>query len=295
MTQPQGFSDESKKVCKLKKALYGLKQASRVWNLKLDKVLRELGLERSKYDSCVYLKKTKDGVIYVAVYVDDLLIFYNCHSLLNLLMNRLNQKFKMKDLGVPKQVLGFRTIRTEEKLMLDQENFIQELLEKFNLADCVPVKTPFDPNQVLTKDMSPTNADQQKQMEKYPFKELVGSLQFLASGTRPDIAFAVNIVSAFNSNPGMPHWTAAKRILRYLKGTKELKLTYQKSEDPEFLGYSDSDYANDRDTRKSITGYVFTKAGGAVSWASKKQITVASSTTEAEYMALAAAAQEATW
>ncbi|XP_055527164.1 uncharacterized protein LOC129719780 [Wyeomyia smithii] len=125
--------------------------------------------------------------------------------------------------------------------------------------------------------------------------ELVGGLQFVAQCTRPDISHAVSIVSSFCSNPGFAHWTAAKRILRYLKGTKHEKLTYRRNEDTDFYGYSDADWGNDPDTRRSVSGYVFLQNGGAVSWNSKRQSTVALSTTEAEYMALSTATQEAMW
>ncbi|XP_055527727.1 uncharacterized protein LOC129720289 [Wyeomyia smithii] len=132
-------------------------------------------------------------------------------------------------------------------------------------------------------------------MALVPFRELVGGLQFLAQCTRPDIAYAVNSVSSFSSNPGEAHLTAAKRILRYLKGTKLMKLVYVKQNDKEFEGFSDADWGNDPESRRSITGYVFQFVGGSVSWSCRKQPTVALSTTEAEYMAMSAAAQEALW
>lgn len=297
MVQPEGFEDpsHSERVCHLERALYGLKQASRVWNLKLDKVLREVGLIRSKYDSCVYYRITKEGKVYVAVYVDDLLIFATHKWLTKLIQQQLNRYFKMKDLGTPKQILGIRIQRKQGQLSMDQERFIDDLLVRFNMVECCPVSIPCDPNQHLTLKMCPEAEEEKLKMKNCPFKELVGSLQFLASGTRPDIAHAVNIVSAFSSNPGLAHWTAAKRILRYLKGSKDIKLTYTKDTSKDLVGYSDADYANDRDTRKSITGYLFTQAGAAVSWTSRKQETVATSTMEAEYMALSAGVQEAVW
>ncbi|XP_055523225.1 uncharacterized protein LOC129717372 [Wyeomyia smithii] len=130
-------------------------------------------------------------------------------------------------------------------------------------------------------------------MKNVPFREPIGGLQFISQRTRPNISHAVSIVSSFCSDPGLPHWTAAKRILRYLKGTKNYKLTYRK--DAAFTGYSDADWGNDAETRLSISGYVFLQRGGAVSWSSKRQSTVALSTTEVEYMALPMASQEAVW
>ncbi|XP_058456454.1 uncharacterized protein LOC131433864 [Malaya genurostris] len=144
--------------------------------------------------------------------------------------------------------------------------------------------------------MCPKSTDEIAKMEKVPFRELVGGLQFVSQCTRPDIAFAVNAISSFCSNPVEIHWIADKRVLRYLKGTKQNKLVNSNRAGTEqFLGYFDADWGNDSETRRSITGYVFMHADGTVAWCSKRQPTVVLSTTEAEYMALAAVGQEALW
>ncbi|XP_062557877.1 uncharacterized protein LOC134222730 [Armigeres subalbatus] len=163
------------------------------------------------------------------------------------------------------------------------------------MVDCNPATTPADASQRLDKSMSPKNEQEKQEMRDIPFRELVGSLQFLAQCTRPDIAYAVNVVSSYNNNPGKTHWIAAKRILRYLKGTKSVKLVYRKQNEVLFEGFTDADWGNDPESRRSITGYVFQYAGGSVSWSCRRQPTVALSTTEAEYMALSAATQEALW
>ena len=297
MEQPEGFTDSGAptKVCKLRKALYGLKQASRVWNQKLDAELKRSGLKRSAYDTCVYYKLEGNTVLIVAVYVDDLLVFSNNQQWVNKLKKDLMTRFRMKDLGMASKVLGMRVTRGDGKVMLDQEQYINELLQRFNVAECNAVSTPADPTQKLTKEMCPSTVEEREQMAKVPFRELVGGLQYLALSTRPDICFAVNAVSQFSSNPGKAHWIAAKRVLRYLKGTKTMKLTYSKHGDQGFVGYSDADWGNDPETRRSITGYVYLEAGGSISWSCRKQTTVALSTMEAEYMAVSAATQEALW
>ncbi|XP_044741904.1 secreted RxLR effector protein 161-like [Chrysoperla carnea] len=132
-------------------------------------------------------------------------------------------------------------------------------------------------------------------MEKIPYQQAVGSLLYAAQSTRPDIAYAVSLVSRYNNDPGKPHWNAVKRIFRYLKGTINKKIQYSKHENSAIMGFSDADWAGDVDNRKSVTGYVFLSQGGAICWNSKKQPTVALSTTEAEYMALSATVQEALW
>ncbi|KXJ78520.1 hypothetical protein RP20_CCG004375 [Aedes albopictus] len=203
--------------------------------------------------------------------------------------------FRMKDLGEARQVLGMRISRTGDTVTLDQQRYIEELLRKFNMVDCNPTATPAEVNQRLVKAMSPKTQQEKERMHSVPYRELVGGLQFLAQCTRPDIAYAVNAVSSFCGNPGEAHWTAAKRILRYLQGTKSLGLVFRKESDAAFEGFSDADWGNDPDSRRSVTGYLFQFGGGSVSWSSRKQPTVALSTMEAEYMALSAASQEALW
>ncbi|XP_055916035.1 uncharacterized protein LOC129948908 [Eupeodes corollae] len=158
-----------------------------------------------------------------------------------------------------------------------------------------PVATPMDINIKLSKEMSPKSSEEEKEMAKIPYQQAIGSLLFAAQCTRPDICFTVNKLSKFNNCPGREHWTAVKRLFRYLKGTKSAKLKCSRNGNPEFQIYSDSDWASDCDERRSVTGYVCILQGGAVSWATKHQPTVALSTTEAEYMALSASTQEAMW
>jgi hypothetical protein len=142
-----------------------------------------------------------------------------------------------------------------------------------------------DQNALIVTEKEPSVAN-------VPFRELVGALLFLSRNTRPDISFAVNFISRFNDCFQEKHWKAAKRILRYLQGSKQLCLTYH-SQEPDFFGYCDSDWAQDRSDRKSTTGYVFFFAGAPISWATKKQQSVALSTCEAEYMAMSEATKEA--
>lgn len=202
----------------------------------------------------------------------------------------------MKDLGPAKFVLGMRIIHDQEKrtLSIDQSHYIKKVLERFGMSECKPAKTPMDVSAKLTNEMSPSNEESRNEMKNIPYQSAVGSILFVAQITRPDIQYAVGAVSRFNNNPGIGHWTAVKRILRYLKGTTDLKLNYTK--DKNYLtGYSDSDWASDPTDRRSTTGYIFKLSGGAISWSSKKQQTIALSTAEAEYMAMSATTQEAIW
>lgn len=297
MRQPEGMEDGSSRVCRLNKSLYGLKQASRVWNEKLGAALVKIGLKRSRVDTCIYYHVDSNDVVIVAVYVDDLLIFSNNKLKKEQVKSQLKSMFKMKDNGEARYILGMHITRDREKgtISIDQHQYIKDVLMKFNMSDCNSVSTPVDVNQKLTNEMSPSDEDAKQEMKKIPYQEAVGSLLFAAQVTRPDIQFAVNMVSRYNSNPGQAHWMAVKRIMRYLRGTTDTKLTYHRGEHFNLNGYCDADWASDITDRRSVTGYVFVQQGGAISWSSKKQQTVALSTTEAEYMAMSAATQEAIW
>jgi ribonuclease HI len=289
MEQPEGFEDGTKRVCKLNRAIYGLKQAGRQWNEKLDKSLRKFGLVKSKSDPCVYYMASGD--LYIAVYVDDVLIFFNDETKLIEIKTYLSSAFEMKDLGLAKGCIGVRIRQGDGWVELDQENYIVEILKKFGMTDCKPVGTPSDTSRKLSvKDVN----DENSLVGVVPYQELIGSLLFLTQTTRPDIAYAVNDTSRFNSYHAEVHWVAVKRILRYLSGTRKLKLRFSK-DDQQLIGFTDADWGSDPDKRRSCTGFVFKMANAAISWCSKRQQTVALSSTEAEYMALSSAVSEAIW
>lgn len=236
-------------------------------------------------------------MIFVAVYVDDILIFTNNKEAKKSLKIDLMHKFKMRDIGEVSSILGMNVERDRQKgiLTIDQSHYISEVLERFRMHDCNPVSSPMDHNQKLTADMCPATDEERAKMKDIPFQEAIGSIMFAAQVTRPDICFAVNAVSRYIQNPGNLHWMAVKRILRYLKGTIGKKLVFNKSLNSLLSGFCDADWASEVDQRRSTTGYVFLMQGAAVSWNSRRQATVALSTTEAEYMSMAAAVQESIW
>ena len=296
MQQPEGFVQPGQEslVCKLNRSLYGLKQAGRSWYCKIDACFDELHLSRTYADNCIYYLD-KDGVIIiVAVYVDDLLIFSNSMRMLLNLKAELSKRFEMKDLGEVHFCLGIQVIRNREQrtIRISQTKYIEDILKRFGMLECKPIGTPLDVNNRLSKDMSPSSAQEMEDMKGVPYQSAVGSLMYAMLGTRPDIAYAVGAVSQYCSNPGRQHWMAVKRIFRYLKGTVNHAIEYKAGG---LIGYSDADWAGSLDDRRSTTGYVFLLAGGSVSWSSKKQPTVALSTVEAEYMALSQATKEGIW
>lgn len=248
-------------------------------------------MKRCKTDPCIYY--SVDLKLIVAIYVDDFLIFYQDENHLNELKHFLNTTFKMKDLGVARSCLGIRIQQHDDgSIELDQMHYIQEILERFGMADCKPVGTPSDTSKKLSASMV---NDSNNLVGKIPYQEAVGSLLHLTQGTRPDIAFAVNDVSRFNANHSNEHWQAVKRIFRYLKGTLDYTLKYHGQENTKLHAYTDADWASEPDERRSCSGHVLKMANAAISWCSKRQKIVALSSTEAEYIALSSTVREVIW
>lgn len=288
---PEGFeTNEENKVWKLKKAVYGLKQSGRCWNIKLNEVLINIGLTQCKSDPCIYtLNNNSAQILIVAIYVDDLLIFSNDKNLRVNLKKNLMSNFDMKDLGVAKNCLGMHITvdSNSNSIYLDQKEYILKILKKFNMIDCKPVNTPME------KGLDFDNFECKEDQCDVPYQEAVGSLLYLSQISRPDISYATSLLSRFNKNHNLSHWNAVKRVFRYLKGTIDLKLEYKNNSFCDI--YCDSDWGNKLNDRYSVTGVCVMVNGGIVHWHSKRQKTVALSTTEAEYMALSSAVQEALW
>lgn len=277
------------RVCYLKKALYGLKQAGRQWYVKLDKVLRSLGACRSNSDHCVYYQGQGTNLTLIVVYVDDILIISNNITNTTRFKTGLSQQFIVKDLGDVKYCLGLEFVNCDGSFTIHQKGYVHEILNRFGMSDCKSVSTPID---ISTRSVKAEQEDDVEEVTKFPYRELVGSLMYLAMATRPDIAHAVSWLSRYNDCYDRTHWTAAKRVLRYLKGTAHYGVTYKVSDKPLF-GYVDADWGNCPNDRRSYTGFAFLLADGAISWESRKQRTVALSSTEAEYMGMTEAVKEA--
>jgi hypothetical protein len=299
MEQPEGFRVKGKEdyVCRLKKSLYGLKQAPRQWYKKFESVMEEQGYRKTTSDHCVFVQKFPDGdFIILLLYVDDMLIVGMNSSRIDRLKKQLSQSFAMKDLGPAKQILGIRIHRSREdkKLFISQEQYIEKVLERFNMNKAKVVSSPLATHFKLSTKQSPSTDEEKEDMERIPYASAVGSLMYAMVCTRPDIAHAVGVVSRFLSDPGREHWNAVKWIMRYLRGTSKLCLSFGSGK-PMLVGYTDSDMAGDVDTRKSTSGYLITFSGGAVSWQSRLQKCTALSTTEAELIAATEACKELLW
>ncbi|CRG92846.1 hypothetical protein PISL3812_09917 [Talaromyces islandicus] len=286
--QPHHMTDGTAKVCKLRKALYGLKQAPRIWYQTLTNFLRTLGFEPINADLGIFVRSG----VYIAVYVDDLLIIGPSVAEIKNIKRSLRNRFQMTDLGPCSYYLGMfiRRDRQNRILYLSQEAYIHKVLHQFRMNDCTPVSTPID--------ISPVQGNGPEYVcpadQRIEYQRVVGSLMYIMLGTRGDIAYAVSMASRHLANPGPQHMKLARRILRYLKGTETLRLTY-KGHLQKLNGFTDADWAGCRDTRQSTAGYLFNIGSGAISWQSKRQSVVALSTCEAEFMGQTQATKEAIW
>ncbi|UYV62645.1 hypothetical protein LAZ67_2001397 [Cordylochernes scorpioides] len=299
MEQPQGYEnpDFPNHVCSLQKSIYGLKQSPRMWNKKFHEFLIKFDLKPSISDSCVYTMKCKQAYILLAIYVDDCLICSVNKQHLDDIVQYLNSNFEIKTFTAD-YFLGLQIYRdrTTKMLFLHQTSYIERTREHYNLLDIKLQSVPSDPYSKLTKEMCPKDDQEIEEMNKIPYRQTIGSLMYLMTGTRPDIAYAVSRVSQFMNNPGPSHWTAVKKIFGYLKATKNIGICFGGSPcTSTLIGFSDADFAGDLDTRKSTTGYVFMLNNGPISWCSQKQNCVSLSTTESEYIAASKATKEAIW
>ena len=291
--QPPGYSvDGSGHVCLLLKALYGLKQAPRVWYETLRTKLEELGFKASSADTSLFIRDDCT----LLVYVDDILIAAPKLETVNSIKTTLGKLFDVRDLGEARFFLGMEIERDRAKgtLRLSQRALAESLIAKFGMTQSKPKRTPMDLSVRLIKSTDP--AELCGPDDTHTYMEIVGSLLYLSTCTRPDIAQAVGVLSRFMSCPTPVHLSAAKGVLRYLVGSPALGILYHAST-PEFelTGYCDADYAGDLSTRRSTAGFVFLLCGGAITWVSRMQPTVAASTTEAEYMAASIITKEALW
>lgn len=289
--QPPGFIvGDGGKVLKLKKALYGLKQAPRAWNAKLDKELLALGFVRSKLDHAVYRRSKENSFLIVGVYVDDLIISGPDVDDIKMFKSEMKKKFNMSDLGLLSYYLGIEVKQDPSGITLCQSSYAAKIIDLAGMSNCNSSDTPMECRLKLSK------KNEGELLNPTEYRSIIGSLRYIIN-TRPDLAFAVGVVSRYMEAPGRDHWLAVKRILRYLKGTLGYGCKYEKGAElkPMLLGYSDSDFAGDMEDRKSTTGVGYFLNGSLVTWASQKQKIVALSSCEAEYVAAAAAACQGIW
>jgi len=290
MSQPPGFKDHSQPhhVCRLHKSLYGLKQASRAWFTKLKNFILSLSFVNSCSDSSLFIYINKSILIYFLVYEDDLLITGNSSSFIRQVIDSLSKRFSIKDLSHLHYFLGVEVIPTTHGIFLSQQKYIRDLLAKFKMEGIKDCVTPLScTTRLMLNDGSP-------KVDASQYRSLIGGMQYL-SLTRPDMAYAINKLAQYMHSPSQTHWTAAKRLLRYLKHTLTYGLFIRRSQPLSLTAFSDADWPGNCDDCTSVSAFVIFLGGNPVSWCSKKQRTVARSSTEAEYHSVASAAAEITW
>ena len=301
LQQPEGFVDPNKPdhVCLLHKSLYGLKQAPRAWFHRLSTALQALGFHGSRTDPSLFIYSSRGILMYMLVYVDDIVLTGNNPGAIEQVIKSLSQSFAVQDMGALSYFLGVEIDYQPDSIILSQKKYILDLISKAGLSDSKPVSSPMPTSANLTLGDSPTFDNPVR------YRQLVGALQYVTL-SRPDITFAVNKVCQFMHSPTENHWAVVKRILRYLQGTSSYGLrlkqqsdltvhAYTDSSAPPITAFSDADWAGCPDDRRSTGGFAIYLGSNLVSWSARKQRTVSRSSTESEYKALADTVVELTW
>ncbi|CAH9146720.1 unnamed protein product [Cuscuta epithymum] len=289
MKPPPGFcSSRPGQVCRLKKSLYGLRQAPRCWFAKLSASLKQYGFQQSYSDYSLFTLTQGSAQLFILIYVDDLIIAGNDSSAIARFKSYLHNCFHMKDLGFLKYFLGIEVARSADGIFLCQRKYTLDIISETGLLGAKPTHFPIEQNHNLAISQSDFLADPEA------YRRLVGRLLYL-SFTRPDLAYAVHILSQFMQAPRQDHWTAALRVVRYLKGTPGQGILLSSTCDLTLTGWCDSDWASCPLTRWSLTGWIVFLGTSPISWKTKKQHTVSRSSTEAEYRSMAATTAELKW
>ena len=286
------IGDTRGKVLRMKGALYGLKQSSHVWNKMFNDFMVKSGFTQCKMDTCIYTRGVGSNRIILGIHVDDQVIAGPNAQIIKGFKEEMGSYFKMKDLGGLTHILGVKVTRDRKHrtLTLSQGSYIKQILERYNMSDCNPCKLPFSPGLNFTKDDEPL-IDRDADIIT-DFRGKIGSLIYAMKQTRIDIAYPLSILAKHMSNPGDAHIKALHQLFRYLKGTSDHGLTFVGGKHLEVKGYCDASYASCNVTGRSVTGWVTTVGGTALSWKSQKQNTVAMSTAESEYMAACSVSKE---
>ena len=288
MEQPPGYGDGTQRVCKLHRSLYGLKQSPRTWNKRFIDFMRKQGFEPVPEDPCIFMRNSNAGRMIVALYVDDGLVAASNKKEARVFLEQLQKEFAItrSELGC---YVGMELTRDRKRgtISIRQAGNCKRVLERYGMLDAKPLLTPMDPSVKLEIPESPRVT--------VPYREAIGSLNFLSQVSRPDITYAVGRLARYASDPRKNHWEAVKRVMRYLKGTVDQAIVYGRDAGRDMKAWCDSDWGGEETEKRSTSGYVFAWNGGPVSWSSVLQRVSAFSAAEAEYMALAEALKECLW
>ena len=298
LKQPPGYEDTERPnaVCRLIKSIYGLRSSPLIWLNELRSTLRACGFTQCVSDPCVLINE-RTGVI-TACYVDDLLLLGCNEEAMAEVKAKLASKYTLKDFGLCKRIVGLNVEWTEEGILLHSQSYIRSMLENFNMTECRSHPIPMNPGLRLAPVDRVFQEEHKELLHKLPYRALIGSLLYAVVTTRPDIAYAVSYLSRFNDCYTIDHWKAAKQVLRYLAGTRDLGLFFRYGEEgaaPTLELYSDADFAMCEDTRRSVGGTVVLLNGCVIGYSSRRHKMVTRSTCEAEYVQLSDSVSDSLW
>ncbi|GJU16302.1 putative RNA-directed DNA polymerase [Tanacetum coccineum] len=270
---------------------------SRSWNLCFHEKVKQFGFSRSEDESCIYIKVSGSVVVFLVLYVDDILLIGNDIPTLQSVKDWLGKCFAMKDMGDATYILGIKIYRDRSKRLigLSQDTYLDKILKRFRMENSKKGSLPLHHGIKISNDLCPITDKELDKMSRVPYALAIGSIMYAMTCTRPDVSFALSIVSQHQQNPGEGHWTAVKNILKYLRNTKDRFLVYGGEKELRVTGYCDAGWQTDKDDSQSQSGWVFLLNGGAVTWRSSKQNTMADSTWESEYIAASEASKEVIW
>src|SRR6266545_4359138 len=289
-----GFEDH---ICKLVHTIYGTMQGAHDWYETLTNTYNKLGYTTSRADPCVRYKVDDDGYTLTDTYTDDVFGASKTDAEAKKRKDEMGKEWEIKDVSDNDYFLGMRVQQdlTRGTIRLTQRPYWEHVLNRFDLTNITPRNIPIPVGLTLDQSMSPKTESERNMMSNKPYRPILGSVMWGQLATRPDLSFAVSLLSRFQADPSIEHWNALMHVIGYIKNTLDYGLIYSRDYDITPLAYVDADYGGCRDTRRSTSGYVFTMAGGPVTWSSKRQATVALSTVEAEYVAMSRCAQQMVW
>ncbi|GJX29806.1 ribonuclease H-like domain, reverse transcriptase, RNA-dependent DNA polymerase [Tanacetum coccineum] len=290
VTQPEGFTKKGndRKVYRLIKALYGLRQAPRAWNIKLDNTLKSLDFKKCALEQAIYTKASKDSLLLVGVYVDDLIITGTPKKEIDKFKAQMEEKFKMSHLGLLAYYLGIEVTQNNGDISIKQTAYANKILKEAGMLESNETIIPMDLGTRLIKNTEGTLVNSTE------YRSLIRCLRYLLH-TRPDLSYSVGLLSRFMQEPKEQHMKAVKQVLRYVKGTKDYGITYKHNGGNIIQGFSDSSYGVNTQEGKGTTGIIFYYGDSPISWSTQKQATVALSSCESEFIAATAAATQALW
>ena len=293
MYQPPGFVEKGKEnlVCRLNRALYGLHQSGRLWYFEFNSVLLELGFKKFQWCNCAYYFQNNTVLL---VYVDDIVIFGKNKNCIDKAIERLKVKFDLKILGTTIKLLGVEFLYSNDCIRIHQGLYIDEVLNRFKSYHFPISSLPIVKGVKYSKSDCPSTETEQHEMARFPYRNVLGCLSFIAGRTRPDLAYAINIFSQFQNNPGITHWNGLLKLLGYLAYTNHYKLKLQ-CKVPHIDAYSDADFASSRDDMVSLGGQIIFLDKAPIHWKTFKQRAVSLSTMEAEFVAMVETTREIIW